>query len=121
MVDDGDVEPLNVLTEEEFKARVAKGGVVLLQIGSKPCVRCPAFKDAILKLTRTRQFIWLYCDAHDDETDIPETYGITKLPAFVMCSEALGSPLVVANATIEDLNEAVQKHCLPVFLVDADF
>ena len=116
-----DIEPQHVLTEEEFKALVAKGGVVLLQVGSKPCVRCPAFRAAIVELTKTHQFTWYYCDAHDDETDIPETYEITKLPAFVMCFEALGSPLVVANATIEQLTEAVQKHCLPVFRVDADF
>ena len=116
---------LTIVTEEELNAAAeARKTSLLLQVGSEACVRCPAFHDAIAKLKDAYQFQWAYCDAHNADTDVPETFAITKLPAFVLYApDPTGdkSPTVVANASPEQLQSAVSTTCIPVFTVDADF
>jgi len=56
---------------------------ILLQVGAEKCPNCPAFTEAVEALAEEYEFEWRYCDAHE-EGDIPETHGITKLPAVVI-------------------------------------
>ena len=112
-----------ILTEEELETVLdeLKDKVLLLQVGSKACTRCPAFASAVAALAETHQFEWAYCDAHSEDTDLPELYGITQLPAFVMHAPNLKAPIIAANATAEQVAEAVVANCTPVFTTDADF
>ena len=112
-----------VLAVGEFERRVdgaAKSGrVVLVQVGSDACVRCPAFGAAVAELKQTYEFDWFYCDAHDEECELVEYFQIRQLPAFVIV--AVGKPEVVANATPADVAEAVKRICLPTFVTNLDF
>lgn len=116
---------LTIVTEEELTtAAEARTTSLLLQVGSDACERCPAFHTAVAALKETHQFQWAYCDAHDADTDVPEAFAITRLPAFVLYApDPAGhqTPIVVANASPEQLQTAVSKTCIPVFTVDADF
>ena len=116
---------LSVLTEDEFEAQKqvadSSGCTLLLQLGSAACTRCPAFHDAIAELAATHQFTWLYCDAHHEDTDLPELFQIKQLPAFVIYTSKESEPLVVANAGPIQLRHHVVQTCTPVFTTDADF
>ena len=113
---------LDVLTEEDYeKAKVDLPKPLLLQLGSAACERCPAFHDAIAALKETHQFKWVYCDAHHQDADLPEFFSVARLPAFVLYNPGTEQPLVVANASPEQLHDAVSKTCTPVFTLDADF
>ena len=113
---------LTILTEEEFDAEKEKG-VLLLQLGSEKCTRCPAFHAAIAKLTESHNFIWAYCDAHHQDTDLPELFSVTQLPAFVLYNPRVGTEqqVVVANASPEQVKAVVFKECAPKLITDADF
>lgn len=117
--------PLEMLTEEEFDDGVAEsvssGCPLLLQLGSERCERCPAFHAAIAELKGVYNFTWTYCDAHHQDADLPERFGITKLPAFVLHVKGTAEPLVVANASPEQLKAAVTQQCPPILTLDADF
>ena len=116
---------VSVVTEEDYEAQKeaahAKGVPLLLQVGSEKCERCPAFHDAIAALTATHRFAWVYCDAHNPDTELTEKFAITKLPAFVIDTYGSDSEHVVANASPEQLAEAVAAKCTPVLQLDADF
>lgn len=96
---------------------------VLVQFGSASCPRCPDFGRAIEALCPLWYFDWYYCDAHGQDTDLVEHYGITKLPAFVLTGEVAGSSvtLTVANAKIHHVERAIREHCKPALKTDADF
>tara|TARA_Y100000389_G_scaffold204734_1_gene259291 strand:+ start:7297 stop:7650 length:354 start_codon:yes stop_codon:yes gene_type:complete len=117
-----------MLTADEFESAKISAKTsqtpLLLQIGSATCERCPAFHDAIAKLKGTHQFTWAYCDAHHQDTDLPEHFAVTQLPAFVTydaTGNSLGNHVVVANASIEQLTQSVTSICTPVFTTDAEF
>jgi thiol-disulfide isomerase/thioredoxin len=93
----------------------------LLQVGSDACTRCPDFSRTLEKLHSKYQFRWAYNDAHNEDTDLPEYFSITKLPAFVLKLEDSDSPLVVANASIGQVEDAVRGACTPVLKLDEDF
>lgn len=117
---------LKINTEEAlaaFTTDVATGiHHVLLQFGSEACTRCPAFHKAVAELKTTHNFIWAYCDAHDEDTDLVELFGITKLPALVLYSpEKRDQPLVIANASPVELQDAVKTRCMPCLQLDEDF
>lgn len=99
----------------------ASGLVSVLQVGSKSCVRCPQFEEAIRGLNKEYQFRWGYSDAHNEDTDIPEHFAITKLPAFVLQTANADDPVVVANSSIDQLTDAVKGACTPVLELDVDF
>ena len=125
-MEQGDVaHPPSMLTEEEFdkgvEASNQSGLPLLLQLGSEKCERCPAFHAAIAELKSAYNFTWTYCDAHNPDTDLPERFSITRLPAFVLHHTGSAEPLVVANASPEQLQAAVSKKCTPILTLDADF
>lgn len=99
----------------------AAGAPTLLQVGSDACTRCPEFSRTLEKLHSKYQFRWAYNDAHNEDTDLPEYFCITKLPAFVLKLGESNSPLVVANASIRQVEDAVQGACMSVLNLDADF
>lgn len=115
----------SILTEEEFdtlKAEAtAKNEAVLLQLGSEACTRCPAFSTAISELKDTHVFRWVYGDAHATDTELPELFSVTQLPALILYTPGAIEPLVVPNASPDQLTEHVYRHCYPVFTTDADF
>ena len=110
-------------TVEEYDACVQEskdgGTVLLLQLGSDACPKCPEFGKAIEAHVADFKFVWYYCDAHDSE--LPEHFGITNLPAYVLVSAADDEAVVVANATAEQLQEHMRAHCPRVLQLDADF
>ena len=114
-----------MLTEEDLATKKLEATAactpLLLQLGSDVCERCPAFHTAIAQLGNEYRFTWYYCDAHHQDTDLPEALEVTKLPAFLLYTPGSTSDYVVANASIKDLTEAVRDGCLPVFTQDADF
>ena len=87
----------------------ASGRVLLLQVGSESCVKCPAFGEAVASLANEYEFGWYYCDAHDDDTDIPEAHGITKLPAVVIVRNGMSEIAEQLDAT--KLRETVRGLC----------
>ena len=108
---------------EEFDACVesAKGTQVplLVQFGSEVCPRCPQFGEAIAAHRADFKFEWRYVNAHDSE--LPEHFGITKLPAYVLVVPGEAGRIVVANATEEQLHIDVRAHCPAVLKLDEDF
>ena len=113
---------VTVITEEEFDAsKEASSGMVLLQVGSDACERCPAFGAAVAELKTVYNFKWLYCDAHHVDTDIPEALEITKLPAFAFYNPGPKEQIVVANASPDNVRQVVAKECTPILQLDADF
>ena len=94
----------------------------LLQLGSEACVRCPAFKIAIRDMQALYKFRWAYSDVHNDDADLPEHFGITKLPAFVFNSrDGINQPIVMAGARIDQMRKVVRDSCTPILLLDEDF
>jgi hypothetical protein len=114
-----------VLTDEEYEEgkEVADSTKVtlLVQLGSDACVRCPAFQKEISKLTATYNFRWLYCDAHDADSNRPEHFNITQLPAVVVYDPSSKEHEVVANADAATLRAVVVSRCRPAFTTNADF
>ena len=76
------IQENDALVAEAGRVGRANGRPILLQLGSEKCLQCPAFTEAVAALAEEYIFEWRYCDAHE-EGDIPETYGITQLPAVV--------------------------------------
>ena len=96
---------------------------ILLQLGSEACVKCPAFTKAVAALAEEYEFEWRYCDAHD-EGDIPETHGITKLPAVVIVRN--GTSEIAQQVDAAQLRAMVRELCArkkpaDLNLFDADF
>lgn len=101
----------------------ASGRVLLLQVGSESCVKCPAFGEAVASLAREYEFEWYYCDAHGD-TDVPETHGISKLPAVVIVHD--GASETAEKLDAASLRETVRGLCprkrpADVNLFDSEF
>lgn len=116
-----DAPARTVETVEDYEAAHARASIPLLvQIGSPACERCPAFAEEIAKLAHTHQFVWVYCNAHADDQELTEHFTIAQLPAFVL-KKGCDDPLVVANATLDQLRDAVGAGCTPVLTLDADF
>lgn len=96
---------------------------ILLQVGSEACVKCPAFTEAVESLVDEYEFEWRYCDAHEDG-DIPETHGITKLPAVVIVRNGMSE--IAEGLDAAKLREMVRGLCPrkrppDLNLFDADF
>lgn len=92
---------------------------VLLQIGSKACRLCPPFYEALRELDSEFQFDWRYCAA-DEDNNIIEERGITKLPALVLCVR--GQDAIVRQACdTDELRALVRGRCTPKLSLDADF
>ena len=80
------MKPRPVTTVEEYEKCVMgvdRGVITLLQLGADSCVRCPGFRSKVERLVTRYQFEWLYCDAHDADTDLPGHFNVSQLPAFV--------------------------------------
>ena len=93
--------------------------VLLCQVGSKACPRCPPVAEGIAALQHEFNFASAYCDANASE--LPEHFSISRLPAVVLAPVDGTAPIVVANATLEDVTIAVRAHCCPLFTTDAEF
>jgi len=96
---------------------------ILLQVGSEACPNCPAFTEAVQALAEEYEFVWRYCDA-PEEGDIPETHGITKLPAVVVVRN--GKSEIDQNVDAAKLRAMVRELCArkrpaDVNLFSADF
>ena len=115
----------DILTVDEFDAASAAlkgtGKTLLLQMGSESCTKCPAFVEAIAALGTQYHFEWYYCDAHHEDSDLPEHFEVKQLPAVVVLDAQDERPSVVANATHEALEELVKKKCPPILTLDEDF
>lgn len=112
-------------TADEYSAwaesATSEDQTTVLQVGSEACAKCPAFTSALSKLNDAYHFRWAYSDAHSDDADICEHFSITQLPAFVLQSPKSESPVVFANATRAQLEDAVRGACRPVLKLDEDF
>ena len=82
---------------------------ILLQFGSEKCDDCPAFTEAVQALAEEYEFVWRYCDAHE-ENDFLETYGITKLPALVIVRNGTGE-IVQQRVDAAQLRTTVRECC----------
>ena len=96
---------------------------ILLQVGSEPCLKCPAFTEAVEALGEEYEFGHYYCDV-DEGGDIPEAHGITKLPAVVIVRN--GTSEIAEGIDAERLREMVRGLCArkrpaDLNLFDADF
>jgi len=96
---------------------------ILLQVGSEACVKCPAFTEAVQALGEEYEFGHYYCDAPEGG-DIPETHGITKLPAVVIVRNGMSE--IAEGIDAERLREMVRGLCArkkpaDLNLFDADF
>jgi thioredoxin-like negative regulator of GroEL len=122
---DAIVPEQSILSEEEFEALKiesdSKQLPLLLQLGSAACTRCPAFHGTVAALKETHQFAWVYGDAHHQDTELPELFDVKQLPAYVLYTPGNTEPVVVANASPEQVEGAVKAACAPVFTTDADF
>ena len=105
--------------EVQVKASAAAGRVLLVQFGSETCPLCPKFHDAVLDESKDFKFDVAYVDAHHSE--LPETFGIGRLPAFVLVVDKGTRQIVVANATPERLHDEVRAACPPILQLDEDF
>jgi len=94
---------------------------MLLQFGSQACARCPAFESMVAELATKYQFKWYYVDAAHPDTDLPEHFSITKLPAFVLYTHTTDEPVVQTAATPGGVRAAVAEACRPVLVLDAEF
>lgn len=114
-----------ILTADDFSAASAAlqaaRKTLLLQMGSESCVKCPAFAEAIVALGELYQFEWVYCDAHHEDSDLPEHFAVTQLPAVVVVGPDDRAPSVIANASHEALGLIVREKCAPVLRLDEDF
>lgn len=96
---------------------------ILLQVGSEACTKCPAFTEAVETLAEEYEFVWRYCDAHE-EGDIPEAHGITRLPAVVLVRN--GTSEIDQNVDAAKLRAMVRELCArkrpaDLNLFDTDF
>jgi thioredoxin-like negative regulator of GroEL len=115
--------PVQLVTVEEYSQWVTDqsgSNATLLQFGSQACSRCPAFGKEIESLCNKYQFRWAYNDAHHNDTDLPEHFIITQLPAFVL-KIGTGPPVVVNNSTPDQVVSTVSGKCTPVLTLDDDF
>lgn len=113
--------PVEVTSLEEWTSESSppQGAPVLLQCGSKQCVRCPAFSEAIAELSGKYEFRWVYVDTHEAEEDLLEELQVSQLPAYVLVS--LGDTMKQQGATSEQVQTAIRSVCRPVLSLDEDF
>ena len=114
-----------VLTEEEYEEakEVANNTstVLVVQLGSEACTRCPAFHDAVAALTKQFVFRWVYCDAYDADSNLPEHFDIKQLPGLVVYDPQSKEHEVRANADAGTLHDLVAAVARPTLSLDADF
>lgn len=110
---------VTTLDEVETHLMSSKHGALLVQLGSEFCARCPGFTEAVKEIAPHFHFDWVYADAAVAE--LREAYGITRLPAFLLCTKGVDMPFVAQNATPADLSQAIQAHCRPMLALDDDF
>lgn len=115
------VESIVTVEDLEREQQIAddEKTALLVQLGAEACQRCPPASAALEALSREYQFRWVYCDAHDPNTELPEHYNASKLPALVVYKD--GHSTVAEDATVQRLGELVRAACTPVFTADADF
>jgi thiol-disulfide isomerase/thioredoxin len=92
---------------------------VLLQCGSKQCVRCPAFSEAIAALSGEYEFRWVYVNTHEAEEDLLEELQVARLPAYLLVTQE--DTMKVQSATPEQVQEAIRSACRPALKLDDDF
>lgn len=92
---------------------------VLLQCGSKQCVKCPAFSEAIAALSAEYEFRWVYVNTHEAEEDLLEVLQVARLPAYVLVTKE--GTAKMQSATPEQVQEAIRLVCRPVLNLDEDF
>ena len=114
-----------IVTVEDWEAtctRVkATNNVVVLQIGSDWCERCPAMHECIKVLQSHFRFEWFYTDAAN--TELSEHFEISKLPAVVIfkpgaTEDGIWKQQAVAIPVVQ---QAVKLICPAVFVTDVDF
>lgn len=107
------IQENDALVAEAGRVGRANGRPILLQLGSEKCLECPAFTEAVAALAEEYIFEWRYCDAHE-EGDIPETYGITQLPAvvYIFEDETGGIDEVLKRADGAQLRAMVDEQCV---------
>ena len=93
--------------------------MILLQIGSQACARCPAVSDAIRNMQRSFEFEWVYADALD--SDVVEQFKIKTLPAFVIVQNNNNEPYVKTGASPHDVETSLAAYCSRKLVLDADF
>lgn len=114
-----EVKPLASLEDLE-QARQLSDRASVVQLGSKPCVKCPEFTQMVRNVAKHYDFVHLYVDVHDAENELLEEFGVTRLPAFAIFKEGC---LVVQqqSASPDDVKAAIIEHCRPIFTTNADF
>tara|TARA_B100000683_G_scaffold264089_1_gene293189 strand:+ start:106 stop:498 length:393 start_codon:yes stop_codon:yes gene_type:complete len=97
----------------------------LIQFGSPKCERCPAYGDAINVLSKSYDFLWLYCNTHTYDGVLIEKYGITRLPAFVFGCDTPSIETQVGQAEPArapyKVEAVVRASLTPSLSLDADF
>lgn len=104
---------------EACKRELCGGEVLLLQMGSPGCERCPAVSERIQALKTERKFKHVYCNIHAAEEDLYEELRVTQLPAYVLITG--DKTLAGEAATPEQVAQEVHSVCPGVLLLDADF
>lgn len=93
--------------------------VLLLQMGSPACTKCPAFSTTITKLKLAHRFTHVYVNTHDAEEDLLDDLQVTQLPAYRLVTE--GEDLQEQAVAPDKLSSVVARHCPPVLRLDDEF
>lgn len=112
-----------VATLDEWEAcktkATAEQSVIVLQLGSPACTKCPPFTTRIDALKQRYNFTHVYANTHACEEDLLAELEVAQLPAYKVVRN--GQVWQAQGATPDQVTGVIESVCPPVLVLDEDF